>query len=445
MDKNPSHFSPMGAGKDKVAGMDTTRHPVEMVSWNDAAWFCAKLSEKEQLKPFYFGSQSGETVTPLDGTGYRLPTEAEWEFACRAGTTTKYWIGDKDQDLPFAAWFRGNAGGRTHAVGELNRNPFGLYDILGNVWEWVQDWWEPGYYARFQDECAVNPIGPSTAFSQRVFRVGSWANVAVENRASSRHGADPAYRQFAVGFRVALLVDAVRQALPQPPKAEAGPERSAAEWALSIGAKIHINENGNERPIGDVGQLPQQAFELTGVNFSKCMSLNDAELARYEACKNLKYLVLDNTSVTDAGLAHFKNCTKLTILGVGGTIVSNAGLTHLKECRNLGGLWLYSTRVNDAGLAGTIRELPNLATLHLAYSRVSDAGLAHLKDYRNLRTLVLSGCQVSDAGLEYLADCPKLLSVAVENTQVTDAGVKKLSIALPRCIIRWDGGESGPK
>ena len=79
------------------------RHPVEMVSWNDAAEFCAKLSEQEKLKPFYF--RAGETVTMLEGTGYRLPTEAEWEFACRAGTTTKYWIGDKDEDLPQAGWF----------------------------------------------------------------------------------------------------------------------------------------------------------------------------------------------------------------------------------------------------------------------------------------------------------------------------------------------------
>ena len=155
-----------GARKGAVLGLDTSTHPVEMVSWNDAAEFCAKLSEKEKLKPFYF--RAGETVTMLDGTGYRLPTEAEWEFACRAGTTTKYWIGDKDDELVRAAWIGANSVGRTHAVGELRANPFGLYDIHGNVWEWVQDWWEPTYYGQFQEKPALDPNGPSVAGSLRV-------------------------------------------------------------------------------------------------------------------------------------------------------------------------------------------------------------------------------------------------------------------------------------
>jgi formylglycine-generating enzyme required for sulfatase activity/serine/threonine protein kinase len=209
MGQNPSHFAATGPGKDAVVGMDTTHHPVELVSWNDAAEFCAKLSEKEQLRPCYF--RSGETVTMLDGNGYRLPTEAQWEFACRAGTTTKYWIGDQDESLGQAAWLGRNSGGRTHAVGELKANPLGLYDIHGSVWEWVQDWWEPTYYGQFQEKPALDPGGPSSAGSRRVLRGGYWGLNASFCRASSRGAVDPTYRYCNIGFRVALAVDAIRK------------------------------------------------------------------------------------------------------------------------------------------------------------------------------------------------------------------------------------------
>ena len=161
MGVNPSYFAPSGEGKDAVAGLDTGRHPVERVSWNDAAEFCAKLSQQEKLKPFYL--RAGETITPLDGTGYRLPTEAEWEYSCRAGTMTKFWIGDQDEDLLHAGWFGKNSGARTHAARELKANPYGLCDIHGNVWEWVEDWWSPTYYGESQEKPTLNPNGPSSA------------------------------------------------------------------------------------------------------------------------------------------------------------------------------------------------------------------------------------------------------------------------------------------
>ena len=208
MGTNPSHFAPMGIGKDLVAGMDTTSFPVEMVSWNDVAEFCSKLSQKEKLKPFYF--RASETITPLDGTGYRLPTEAEWECACRAGTTTNYWIGEKEEALPQADWVNSNSGRRTHAVGELKSNPFGLYDTHGNVWEWVQDVWEPKYYGRFLGTSAVNPSGPSSAGSFRVARGGGWLFYPPQCRSSIRC---PSFNCDVTGFRASLPIDAVRQAL----------------------------------------------------------------------------------------------------------------------------------------------------------------------------------------------------------------------------------------
>ena len=203
MGVNPSHFAPMGMGKEAVAGLETAEHPVETVGWNDAAEFCAKLSQQEKLKPFYF--RAGETITSLDGTGYRLPSEAEWEFACRAGTTTKYWIGDKDEDLIKAGWFGGNSGGRTHAAGELKANPFGLSDIHGNVWEWVQDGWDASYYGQFSEKPAIDPNSPFFAVSRRMIRGGGWLFHVSGCRSSFRDARNPSSRDGLVGFRVSLV------------------------------------------------------------------------------------------------------------------------------------------------------------------------------------------------------------------------------------------------
>jgi serine/threonine protein kinase/formylglycine-generating enzyme required for sulfatase activity len=202
--QNPANFSSTGMGKESVVGMKTADHPVEMVSWNDAAEFCTQLSKLEERKPFYL--RAGETFTPLDGTGYRLPTEAEWEFACRAGTTTRYWIGDKEDDLLRAGWFGGNSGGRTHAAGEREANPFGLADTHGNVWEWVQDGWDASYYGQFRNKPAVDPSVPFSAGSLRVIRGGGWYFPSSRCLSSNRYADVPTFRHTPVGFRVSLTL-----------------------------------------------------------------------------------------------------------------------------------------------------------------------------------------------------------------------------------------------
>ena len=202
MGVNPSHFTPTGMRKEAVAGLETAEHPVETVSWNDAAEFCAKLSQQEKLKPFYF--RVGDTITPLAGTGYRLPSEAEWEFACRAGTTTKYWMSDKDEDLVRAGWFGGNSGQRTHAAGELKANPFGLSDMHGNVWEWVEDCWSdeytPAHPADGKPFLGANCEG-------RVLRGGSWEDYAGDVRASARVASSREDATWSDGFRVARSIE----------------------------------------------------------------------------------------------------------------------------------------------------------------------------------------------------------------------------------------------
>jgi formylglycine-generating enzyme required for sulfatase activity len=165
MGSNPSHFS--NCGDDC---------PVEKVSWNDAQEFIARLNR-----------QSGKT--------YRLPTEAEWEYACRSGgKKEKYCGGDNADEV---AWYEGNSGGKTHRAGAKQPNGLGIYDMSGNVWEWVQDW-----YKRYESGRQQDPAGPSSG-DNRVLRGGSWNNSAWIVRAALRFNYKPDSRYNNHGFRLA--------------------------------------------------------------------------------------------------------------------------------------------------------------------------------------------------------------------------------------------------
>jgi formylglycine-generating enzyme required for sulfatase activity len=199
MGENPSYFAATGGGKAKVAGMDTSRFPVERVSWYDSVQFCNALSRAEGLAPYY--KFQGEQVEIVGGDGFRLPTEAEWEYACRAGTSTPYGFEGGEEELGRYAWFDKNSGGRTHAVGEASANTFGLHDLHGNVWEWVWDGYEPDYYRRSPQ---IDPVCPAPV-TLRVFRGGCWDGGGGFCRSALRNVLDPAYRDYSLGFRVARV------------------------------------------------------------------------------------------------------------------------------------------------------------------------------------------------------------------------------------------------
>jgi formylglycine-generating enzyme required for sulfatase activity len=188
MGSNPSEFSATGKGKDKVGGLDTKRFPVECVSWDDAVEFCQRLSER-----------SGEKAAKRR---YGLPTEAQWEYACRAGSQSRWSFGDDVAKLGEYGWFNGNSGGMSHPVGQKQPNNWGLCDMYGNVWQWCQDWYDKGYYTNSPVD---DPGGPPGG-SGRVHRGGGWNLVAGycrsacrDNRASEGRGSD-------LGFRVSQVL-----------------------------------------------------------------------------------------------------------------------------------------------------------------------------------------------------------------------------------------------
>jgi formylglycine-generating enzyme required for sulfatase activity/serine/threonine protein kinase len=159
-------------------------NPVEQVSWENAVEFCRKLSALPEERKA--------------GRVYRLPTEAEWEYACRAGATTKYAFGDDEKLLGDYGWFDGKSGNQTQSVGQKKPNAWGLYDMHGNVWEWCSDW-----YGIYPDGEVTNPEGPSSG-SDRVLRGGGWSFPAGGCRSAFRYGSGPSDRSFHLGFRLAL-------------------------------------------------------------------------------------------------------------------------------------------------------------------------------------------------------------------------------------------------
>jgi formylglycine-generating enzyme required for sulfatase activity len=168
------------------------KNPVERTQWTDAARFCNKCSEMEGLTPCY-DLQTWECNFAADG--YRLPTEAEWEYACRAGNMTKYCCGDAEADLPEYAWYKPHSKGKTQPVGQKRSNRWGLHDMHGNVWEWCNDYYGENYYA---DSPKENPKGPQTG-KQRVLRGGAWDCTADKCRSAYRFKEFPVFTDACFG------------------------------------------------------------------------------------------------------------------------------------------------------------------------------------------------------------------------------------------------------
>jgi formylglycine-generating enzyme required for sulfatase activity len=167
----------MGSNPSRFSGCDAC--PVEQVSWNDVQEFIVRLN-----------NLSG-------GARYRLPTEAEWEYAARGGSQSRSYQYAGSNYLDEVAWYDDNSGGKTHAVKGKKSNELGLYDMSGNVWEWCSDW-----YGSYSSGSQTNPVGASSG-SSRVYRGGSWYDVPADCRVAFRINLAPGGRNFTLGFRLA--------------------------------------------------------------------------------------------------------------------------------------------------------------------------------------------------------------------------------------------------
>jgi formylglycine-generating enzyme required for sulfatase activity len=240
-------------------------NPVEQVSWEDIQPFLAKLN----------------TLFERKGMRFTLPTEAQWEYACRAGTTTAFCFGDDAALLNEYGWYTSNSGRKTHPVGQGKPNAWGLFDMHGNVWEWCADWYGEDYYAQ---SAPVDPVGPPGG-SGRVFRGGAWDRAPGLCRAAFRYLDGPGHRFGNLGFRLALVpTDAaaggVKPAQPEP----AGPPKVDSPQASTASKELAIDLPGGVKM--EFVLIPAGEFVMGSPEAERQAALVEAENANDDWAKD---------------------------------------------------------------------------------------------------------------------------------------------------------------
>jgi WD40 repeat protein/formylglycine-generating enzyme required for sulfatase activity len=405
----PSRFSRTGERKDAVKDCpdaDLKRFPVESVSWDDCRAFMDRLND----------------LTGESGWIYRLPTTAEWEYACRGGpladrlqSAYHFYLGKPLNELPADQANFNDVLKRPSPVGSYRPNRLGLFDMHGNVWQWCND----------TEGFEKDP--------NRLAMGGSWAREACV--AARKDSAPRTLRQDQVGLRVARV------------RVTTDPDRRAVEWVLASGGSAGIVVQGQRREIKAGGRTPADPFvvesihllnttvtpadlhrlhelaKLREVGFQN-VPIGDADLAELADLSNLEWLLLWHTGVRNQGLGHLKGLTKLKVLGLfGNPGITDAGLVHLKSLTKLENLDLNGTRITDQGLA-YLSSLTNLESLNIMGTPVHGGGLAQLKGLPRLRALLAAGSQVDDRVVINLQGFPALEVLGLDGTRVTDDGLK---------------------
>jgi len=418
MGENPSDFAKGGRCADRVSGKDTSRNPVEMVSWYDAVEFCKRLSAKE-----------GET--------YRLLTEAEWEYACRAGTTTLYSFGDNKASLGEYAWY--DAGIpyshlKTHPVGEKKPNAWGLHDMHGNIMEWCQDWFAKDYYAVSPTD---DPPGPATG-RFRVGRGGSFRAYYFDCESSDGCCTYlPTARFIGLGFRVVLG--------EMSEEAKAAIEEAAADFVIAeisrLGGSVYRDGSAPDKPVigvqirskrvtNTVLERLKLLSRLQTLELKDCVALTDVDgLRQLTGLTGLR--LVSCTSLTN--LDDLSGLTKLQTLDLAlcSALTNVDGLKGLTELQSLTLSGCYTLTIIDA-----LQRLTKLQTLFLGYNpRLTNVD--GLKGLTQLETLLLPDCTAL-TNVDGLLGLTGLKELVLRGCRaLTQADRDKLRASLPKTNIQF--------
>jgi serine/threonine-protein kinase len=452
----------------------TDDSPVAQVTWNDACAYCAWLSQQEQRPPWYRPDGKGGWLIAAKASGYRLPTEAEWEYACRAGTTTQYSFGDDYAELEQYGWYSKNAGGKSQPVGLKLPNPFGLFDMHGNLQEWCQDFYDENWYEK---PLPNDPKGPSSR-SNRVLRGGSW-NSASFCRSAYRFSNTPSYRYYLNGFRCVRVADAVgdsqlatntttQPTTPVTPFTTQPNQHwntpAFQQWMKSVAAlpaekqvdavskklmELNPGFDGRVTSVDGKGTPKIDTGVVTELMF---LTDNVSDISPVRALVGLRLLTCNgsgprgNGELSDLSPLHGMKLEKLTCsnnrnlsdlsplqgiplidLGFGGTSVSD-----LSPVR---GMKLTSLDCSNTAVSSLLplKGMPLTKLWCIGAQQVSD--LSPLSGMP-LTTVLCGVTGVSD--LSPLGGCKGLKTLSVPRTKVTPASVASLQKALPNCKIEWD-------
>lgn len=422
----------------KPIGTQTDDCPVTCLTWDEAIEFCNWLSRREKLPPAYLQTMNGLAFQP-DALGYRLPTEAEWEFACRAGTTARYyWGSDWDIRLTYE-WVAQNRDRdrRSYSVGQKLPNPFGLYDMLGNVSEMCEDRFHPAIYTR---SAVIDPIartqGPAPDL--RVIRGDPWT--AEWNRSAGRQGNSESKPTGDRGFRVVRTIatgvplnfapQAVAKAtkkadLDQPVRltAPASPDRLVAEWIVSSGGIAMVTQGPPDALVTSTcrlkNQLPPGEFTVKEAAYSDVNAFTAEDLKNLLPAQALVALRLERVGVDDAALAECQLLPRLKRLVLASTKCTRAVVEPLGKAQELQLLTLQDVALTDDDVARLV-ELPKLESLSLFGSKiVTDQGVRNALKPKRLTSLSIESPKLSDEALMAVLGSSTLTSFGVSSEQIT--------------------------
>lgn len=320
-------YSDLATGRKGSHGdsRNTDEEPVTMISWLDAVKWLNARSEMEGLTPAYrvgenvYRTGTLNPVQNVDANGYRLPTEAEWEYAARAGTTTAFHsgpitftgVGPLDPNLDQIGWYGGNSGGQTRPVGQKEANAFGLYDMSGNVGDWCGDWWLLDY----PDEPVTDPTGADSGVS-RAYRGGYWGSNADSCRSASRSHSHPGGGGIWIGFRPALPLSGYTETGLYGPMTYKEFETYAVitDCETSAAGELVVPSSINEKPVTSINEF---AFADCGslTNIVLPDSLQSIGDAAFRACIGLTSIALPE-NVTSIGDGAFLFCTNLSSITI---------------------------------------------------------------------------------------------------------------------------------